>query len=256
MSKTSKNKLITRGSFLKKVALATTGIALTSKSKAINGSMPFSFWIGKPKVTNYSWLFINSSNSYVSLQTQVVFTGSYTVEAWCYPTSVNGTNSAIFAEYNYGGGADFYSIIVPGTGWYGGDSVSGFGGAVSSTATLNTWTYYTLSVDGPNNLITLYINGTNVASNSYPGGTTGTSSTPARIGNSSNLYSPWIGYISNLRVTKSVVYTGNFTPPTTQLTKLTNTVLLAAQNNTYVDNSGTYSLAAGSGVSTSTFSPF
>jgi hypothetical protein len=256
MSKTSKNKLITRGSFLKKVALATTGIALTSKSKAINGSMPFSFWIGKPKVTNYSWLFINSSNSYVSLQTQVVFTGSYTVEAWCYPTGTSSNNSTLFAQFNYGSGTDFYTLLTPTSLWFGGDSVSGFGGAVSSTLTLNTWTYYTLSVDGPNNLITLYINGTNVASKSYTGGTTGTSSTPAMIGNSSNVLCPYIGYISNLRVTKSVVYTGNFTPPTTQLTKLTNTVLLAAQNNTYVDNSGTYSLAAGSDVSTSTFSPF
>ena len=215
--------------------------------------MPFAFWKPKPAVQNYSWLFTNSSNSYVSLQTQVVFSGSHTVEAWCYPTAVNSYNSSIFSQYNYGSSTDFYNLIAPGIGWYAGDSV---GGVVTYAHTLNTWTYVTISVDVPNTLMTLYINGTSVSTASYPGGTTSTTSTPARIGNCSNLLSPWIGYISNLRVTNSVVYTGNFTPPTTQLTKLTNTILLTAQNNNYIDNSGTYTLANGSGVSTSTFSPF
>ena len=45
------------------------------------------------------------------------------------------------------------------------------------------------------------------------------------------------GYISNLRVTRSLAYTSNFTVPTAPLTAITGTTLLTLQDNRFKDNS-------------------
>jgi hypothetical protein len=44
-------------------------------------------------------------------------------------------------------------------------------------------------------------------------------------------------YTSNLRITKSAVYTSAFTPQTTPLTNIANTAVLTYQNSTFIDNS-------------------
>src|SRR6185503_4001981 len=66
------------------------------------------------------------------------------------------------------------------------------------------------------------------------------------------------GYISNLRVVNgTAVYTAAFTPSTSPLTAITNTVLLTCQSNRFVDNSTSAATFTPSGtITVQRFNPF
>jgi hypothetical protein len=134
--------------------------------------------------------------------------------------------------------------------------------ATSTTAlTANTWTHVAVVYDqslGSNNA-TFYINGVQA------GQTTKTASTPS---NSNSSYVARIcsnntggqainGYISNLRITNTKVYTSAFTPSTTPLTAISGTQLLTCQSNRFKDNStNNFTLTATGTPSVQRFNPF
>jgi len=105
------------------------------------------------------------------------------------------------------------------------------------TPTLGTWYHVAVVRSGTGtNQLTLYINGTNVG--------TGTSADSITTNNFIIGGLTWAagynmqGYISNVRfVNGTAVYTGSFTPSTTPLTAIANTVLLTCQSNRFRDNS-------------------
>jgi hypothetical protein len=100
------------------------------------------------------------------------------------------------------------------------------------TVSLNTWSH--IAVVRSSSVTKIYLNGAQVASiadtNNYTG-------TPTRtIGSNGGTNSPL--YMSNVRIVKgTAVYTTAFTPPTAALTNITNTTLLTAQSNKFIDNS-------------------
>ena len=118
------------------------------------------------------------------------------------------------------------------------------GNEITSSETLSTHTWYHVAVCRSGTSTKMFLDGTQVGS-TYSDSTNYSDSGLMRVGASGfdegdNLY--FDGYMSDVRVVNSALYTSNFTPPTAPLTNITNTKLLlnmadgqaidsAAQNN-------------------------
>jgi len=265
MSKTSNKNLITRDLFLKKAVVGAAGFYVATKSKAAMGTMPFSFWKPIPVTTNYSYNFAGSNyltatNSCFDFLMVGNTSATYTVEAYVYMTSY-GT---------YGSSYIFPGIISKGTVWFNFGVKNGqicffwYNGSIeqnvlsnsTSDVPLNTWVYVTMVVSGA--IIQFYVNGVyNSFYTLFDGVASGGVGTTPYIGYETIGPGLWPGYISNLRVTNNAVYSGNFTPPTTNLTAISGTQLLTCKSSTIVDNGpNAYTLTNNTSVTPSTFAPF
>ena len=183
---------------------------------------------------------------------------SWTIECWVYMNNTTGTQMIV--GYNNLSATDFWDLtVVSGVPTFkrriGGNSVEVSGGTISS----NVFTNVTVVRNGT--AVTIYLNGSSVATNanvSMP-----TSMTDQILGIGANRYSAgydyyFNGFISNLRMVKgTAVYTSNFTPSTTPLTAITNTVLLTCQSNRLIDNSiNNFTITKVGDTSVQRFSPF
>ena len=146
------------------------------------------------------------------------------------------------------GGAFYVSNITTGSSFY----------VTSGNAVINPLTWYHFALVRESNEIKLYFNGTRM-----PFGSTFTNSTNITynrlaIGGGYAQYAVLTGHISNFRlVVGSPVYTGNFTPPTSALTAITNTKLLTAQDShQIVDASGNCTIIPVNGCAATRLSPF
>jgi hypothetical protein len=117
----------------------------------------------------------------------------------------------------------------------------------ASTYSTNTWYHIAWVRDGSNNL-SLYVNGlrdsttAGVSASLYTGNPI--------IGARNDGTTPYTGYISNFRVTNTVVYSGTtYTVPTSQLTAIAGTTVLTCQSPTFVDNSSNRSAITAAGNS-------
>ena len=125
------------------------------------------------------------------------------------------------------------------------------------TFSLNTWYHIALTRTSGGTFV-IYVNGTSIGT--FTNTASWTDFSPYGIAHSNltgyRYFFP--GYISNYRlVIGSVVYSSNFTPPTTPLTAITNTKLLTCQSNRFVDNSTLNNTLTRFGdVRVTPFSPF
>jgi len=201
-------------------------------------------------------------SSYLSApdSSALVFGSSnFTVECWFYLNTLKNFNG-IFCKRASSGqfagpvvnvdSSGTVQLVIANT-----SSSWGFNQGMSSGITTGTWYHFAVVRNGTT--LTTYLNGVGTSasmnftiydsgSNFYVGCADGTSGTQATN-----------GYISNFRYTKSVIYSSNFTPPTTILPVVANTSLLTCYGTGFFDASPnnaqmTYS---GGGYNTTT-SPF
>jgi hypothetical protein len=187
-------------------------------------------------------------------------TQSFTIEAWIYPTSIaaSGPQNYRFTSI-LSKGVVYLSFGYTSTGilrWYTYSGVENYINSASGVINANQWQHVAIVSNAGS--ITLYVNGTSVATGTLvaPNGGTGVS---PKIGHAdtANASDALIGYISNFRTTTTAVYTTNFTPSESALTAIANTSLLTCQSNRFIDNStNNFAITRNGDTAVVNFSPF
>jgi hypothetical protein len=182
-------------------------------------------------------LYLDGSGDYATVGTASdgALTGTFTIECWfmlkeAYTTAVNTIVS------NYDGSANNWQIQLRTGGqlWL----TANVGQVLSYTLNplQNVWYHVAASNDAANNTGKLFVNGRLVDSHTsaatYDDGDMAASSVPITIGRlGNNTSQDFNGYIADLRILSGThLRTAAFTPPTSPLTKITNTKILTATN--------------------------
>ena len=165
-------------------------------------------------------VYLNGS-SYLSGRTDVdIGTDPFTIECWVYPTSSYSTNKGAVIVSDRGATETWRLSLGNNTNsnnkvsfWDGNSWYEG------TTLTLSTWNHIAI-VRTENNNLTMYINGNSITPRTV---TTSYKSLSVSVGVRYNdITERFMGYISNLRITKQSIYTSNFTPPIRRVTETSN----------------------------------
>jgi hypothetical protein len=194
-------------------------------------------------------------------------TNDHTIECWFYLDGTQQSSSTIFAyasgSTNTSTNSYFFSVGNTSGNLLLGNGSGGWGVNISfTTPSKNTWHHLAIVRNG--NVFTLYIDGVSTGTPAtYSANIASQSSFPFEIGGqvtgTGTLGSTaFKGYISNFRVVNgTAVYTSAFTPPTSSLTAITNTVLLTCQSNRFIDNSSNnFTITRNGDTRVVAFSPF
>ena len=166
-------------------------------------------------------------------------TGDFTFEAWIRPVRQGGTNDpnymGFFSAADYASSDGSITIQVKNDGKL--RYVINAGSGDDETGSTVLWgDYHHVAIVRSSGTIKGYVNGVEEISSSYSSAVDFTHGGSTVIGelaidNYAGDY-PFCGYISNLRLVKgtAVYTTNNFTPPTSELTIIPNTVLLCCQD--------------------------
>lgn len=196
-------------------------------------------------VTGGSAYFNDAENAgYLTVPDSAVFafgSGNFTIEAWFYATATTNTTNAIVAKsaagifgpwilyYTNTNTVTFFSSSN-GTSWDIANAVS------LGSAALNQWHHVAVSRQGSS--IRLFLNGTLVNTITSAASLT-VNSLPVAIGGRSSASELFTGYISNVRITNTFLYTSNFALPVGPLTAVSGTALLMNTANAGIDDFAT-----------------
>jgi len=201
-------------------------------------------WSGP--VPNYGAPF-NGSKTLVTSSTQIIPTGSYTIEFFVYITGA-GVTQYMVAQGVSGGGSNSVFVGVD-TNWIfqsGADFVKG------GTVIRNAWNYVAATYNG--STLNLYVNGSSIGSTAHTGSVPNAALSIGDL-NAAWASSPFTGYMSNIRISNTVLTVTSV--PTAPFTATANTVFLSLQNSTIVDNStNAYSITNSGSIAMSAQAPF
>lgn len=239
-------------------------------------------FVDTTELQNFSYYFpgntaIQAQNSTVlvtSTTNSLNLNTDFTIETWFYPQ----TNTGVLLERGYAGvgnnSASYiliwdtpnnninFAVANANNNTYTVGALTGSTGSLG-TPTLNAWNH--IAVTRAGNTYRGFLNGaltfTPGTNANTPYGALGRGLTIGGMFNNGQTYAQGMpsntitGYISNLRIIRgNSVYNAAFTPSTTRLPNVTNTILLTALTPTFEDLSGNHSIAA-NGQSEITFSP-
>ena len=185
---------------------------------------------GSPKQITSGSVSFNDDGDYLNIGSSSDYafgTGDYTIEAWVYHTSLDGQQTYVGDTYGNTAGAYFYKTASNRLGVYYSSEIST---ASESFAVipLNKWVHVAVSRNSGTTRI--FQDGT-LATNTGASDTTDLTFTQYYIGDTAQTSGGMIGFISNVRILKGTgLYTSNFTPPTSPLTNISNTVFLGCQS--------------------------
>jgi hypothetical protein len=206
-----------------------------------------------PYGSNWSAYFNGSNGSKVDLASAPLpSTGAFTFECFIFPLSFSAL-MIVYSQYASSNPNRWYiGINTDGTVVMGGNTLPAL--TSTTTLTLNAWNYFAVTRDGSGNG-KVFING--VLSNSNTGWTTTLDTVNPRISGFANPSELCVnGYLSNIRITNTNLYTASFAVPKSPLTAVSGTTLLTLQDNRYKDNSASAITLTPASTSIQRFSPF
>jgi len=194
--------------------------------------------------------------------------GAFTIECWVNMAQyINGGGESYTDDWitSLWDGSTGYWVLRVGSGGSSGSALrftwNNFSSNVfaSTDLPLNSWVHLVVACNG--STISLFQNGTRVATTSISGITSSSGGAPVYIGNINNYNRPFNGYISNLRIVKGTDVYGatntTLTVPTAPLTAISGTQLLTCEANRFIDNSSNnFAITANGTPSVQRFSPF
>ena len=207
---------------------------------------------------NNGYLTVNEGTASFNLGGTV---NNWTVEAWIYPIEPAGGFSSSDSSYYIlfdgrplnSAGQPGFSVSVSNTypgrpkgaiGIY--DENYGEALVSSSGVTHNAWNHLAIVRSGTT--VTCYINGISSGSNAFTFSENTHGVVSIATQKDTSFIRGWIGYIDDFRITKSAVYSGNFTPPTAALTVLGQTILLLNFDTDFSDSSSSGALTTTHGT--------
>jgi hypothetical protein len=202
----------------------------TSGSPQVQPFSPFSPTAAYSNIVVGGSTYSTATTDYLAISggVPVPADGQFTLEAWAY-TTLSGIQ-VLYSQYLGGQAARTQFSIDNSSGYklalaYGASTLFG-----TTVVPLNQWNHIAYTRDASNNL-RIFLNG-NLEANSANFTFSFYQGSPRVIGSATSptVY-PWVGYISNLRISNTCVYTASFTPPTSPVTATANTTFLLNSTN-------------------------